>query len=187
MEGKPGGGVRSARYPDQDHLDTGLGFSRTVAQRHALRRSSARFPRARASPSRHLASSVATCSTTSDDGAHQHDGHSCARDRCQTARHPALLDGPRVRKRRPSASVPVGLPQDHPPDWPAVGVGDLQFTGSREGSARSRSKDDDVRGLPGRRHPTRHAAGAAPGRAHASCAWSVTSLKPRDNTLQSRL
>ena len=48
------------------------------------------LPARRTSPLRHLASNVATCSTTPDSGAHQHDGHSRARDRCQTARHPAL-------------------------------------------------------------------------------------------------
>ena len=71
-------------------------------------------------PPGHLASTMATCSAASDDGAQQHNAHSLARDRCQTAGHPALLVGPRVWKRRPSASVPAGLSQDRPPDWSAV-------------------------------------------------------------------
>src|SRR5947209_16730531 len=109
VEGKPGGGVRSTGYPDQDHLDTGLGFSRTVA--HATHRGAHRRHSPRGDPPiGHRASTVSTFSTTSDAGAYQHDGHSFARDRCQTARHPALLDGPRVRITRPWASVPAGAP-----------------------------------------------------------------------------
>ncbi len=164
----------------------GWAFLATVT--HATHRGAhRRDSRWRASPFRHLASSVATYSTTPDDGAHQHDGHSRARDRCQTARHPALLDGPRVRKRRPSASVPVGPPPDHPPDRPAVGVGDLQFTRSGEGSARSRSEHDDVTWST--RSSTPHSARRRSATRASPCepCWSVTSLKPRDNTLPSRL
>ena len=63
-----------------------------------------------------------------------------------------------------------GLPQEHPPDQPAVGVGDLHFTGNREGHARARSNDEDVPGVPGCRYPGRYAVGATAGRAYASCA-----------------